>query len=103
MALRCAVLCCAQVVDEEASRFIASCVGDPEQRHTASQLLEDPFLLVSTAHCTCCWVYAMVYAGVCMPGCVIAANGKSRSMSACSVATTCQGQTKPTLTHCKSL
>jgi hypothetical protein len=42
-----------QVVDEEAARFIASCVGEPEQRHTASQLLDDPFLQVcssSTLH-----------------------------------------------------
>jgi hypothetical protein len=45
------VLCCAavvllQVADEEAARFIASCVGEPDQRHSASQLLEDPFLQV---------------------------------------------------------
>lgn len=41
-----ALLVCVQVVDEEAARFIASCVGEPEQRHTASQLLDDPFLQV---------------------------------------------------------
>lgn len=44
-----------QVVDEEAARFIASCVGTPEQRHTAAQLLEDPFLLVGLQthwHCS---------------------------------------------------
>eukprot|EP00879_Flechtneria_rotunda_P000685 GHRR01000802.1.p1 GENE.GHRR01000802.1~~GHRR01000802.1.p1 ORF type:complete len:419 (+),score=136.04 GHRR01000802.1:1609-2865(+) len=35
-----------QVTDGEAARFIANCVGDPQQRHTASQLLEDPFLQV---------------------------------------------------------
>eukprot|EP00878_Enallax_costatus_P002563 GHUV01002745.1.p1 GENE.GHUV01002745.1~~GHUV01002745.1.p1 ORF type:complete len:420 (+),score=112.99 GHUV01002745.1:443-1702(+) len=35
-----------QVHDDEAYRFIANCVGDPQQRHTASQLLEDPFLQV---------------------------------------------------------
>jgi hypothetical protein len=35
-----------QVPDAEAARFIACCVGDPQQRYTASQLLEDPFLQV---------------------------------------------------------
>lgn len=35
-----------QVTDEEAYRFIENCVGDTTQRHTASQLLEDPFLQV---------------------------------------------------------
>ncbi len=35
-----------QDADEEAARVIAHCGGDPQQRHTASQLLEDPFLQV---------------------------------------------------------
>eukprot|EP00775_Hariotina_reticulata_P010225 gene10225-10385_t len=35
-----------QVTDEEAARFIANCVGDSQQWHTAGQLLEDPFLQV---------------------------------------------------------
>ncbi|WIA17815.1 hypothetical protein OEZ85_009324 [Tetradesmus obliquus] len=38
-----------QVPDAEAARFIANCVGDPQQRHTASQLLDDPFLQVRKA------------------------------------------------------
>jgi hypothetical protein len=38
-----------QVPDAEAARFIANCVGDPQQRHTASQLLDDPFLQVRAA------------------------------------------------------
>jgi WNK lysine deficient protein kinase len=40
-----------QVADEGAARFIASCVGSPEQRHTATQLLEDPFLTVRVLVC----------------------------------------------------
>lgn len=47
------MLCAVQVVDEEAARFIASCVGDTDQRHTATQLLEDPFLLVRSGDCLC--------------------------------------------------
>lgn len=49
----CDVFCChVQVSDEEAYRFIANCVGDPQHRHTASQLLEDPFLQVCSQQCT---------------------------------------------------
>jgi hypothetical protein len=47
------MVCAVQVVDEEAARFIASCVGDTDQRHTATQLLEDPFLLVRSGDCLC--------------------------------------------------
>lgn len=47
----CVSVCALQVPDEEAARFIASCVGEPEQRHTASQLLEDPFLQVTLSVC----------------------------------------------------
>lgn len=38
-----------QVMDEEAAHFIANCVGDSQQWHTAARLLEDPFLQVSGA------------------------------------------------------
>ncbi|PNW83006.1 hypothetical protein CHLRE_06g302800v5 [Chlamydomonas reinhardtii] len=36
----------ADVVDEEARTFIAKCLGPPEQRPTAEQLLADPFFAV---------------------------------------------------------
>jgi len=38
-----------QVMDEEAAHFIANCVGDSQQWHTAARLLEDPFLQVRGA------------------------------------------------------
>jgi hypothetical protein len=73
-----------QVPDAEAARFIACCVGDPQQRYTASQLLEDPFLQVRRGgRCrVCLHVYATVLLLQALLLCFRCQVGATRSVQA---------------------